>query len=150
MRGSTVSRRELCRSLRADACRVPADRCGAQQNQRPTGPHRGLHAPPTVPDPTPTRSFRHCPECGSPVLRVLRTANDKRRWDADSWRRYRCRSDRCDWQGLLSAAGRRRRTSTSASGGAVLARMGRVALLLLMAIGLGWGGLVALQLMMGL
>lgn len=81
---------------------------------------------------------------------MLRTANDKRRWDADDWRRYRCRSDRCDWQGLLAAPRHRRRPSPVTQGGvAALARMGRVTMMLLMAAGLAWGCYFALQLMLG-
>lgn len=103
-----------------------------------------------VPEADPTPTFRRCPDCGSAVKRVLRSANDKRRWDADAWRRYRCRDDGCNWQGLLRVARRRRRAARPATGAAVLARMGRVTLVLLMVVGLAWGGLVALQLMMGL
>lgn len=102
-----------------------------------------------MPDADSTLTFRRCPDCGSAVKRVLRSANDKRRWDADAWRRYRCRDDHCNWQGLLRVARHRRRSSQPAGAGAVLARMGRVTLWLLMAASLGWGGIVALQLMTG-
>lgn len=103
-----------------------------------------------MPEADPTPILRRCPDCGSGVKRVLRSANDKRRWDADAWRRYRCRDDRCNWQGLLRVARHRRRASPPASGVAALARMGRITLLLLMTVGLAWGGIVALQLMLGL
>lgn len=83
------------------------------------------------------------------MQRVLRSASDKRRSDADHWRRYRCRDDRCNWQGLLRV--KRHRRAVAAPGGvAVLARLGRAMLLLLMAAGLAWGGMLALQLMTGL
>lgn len=47
------------------------------------------------------RHARRCPDCGSPVRRIGRTANDRRRWDAEQWHRYQCTSERCHWQGLL-------------------------------------------------
>lgn len=81
-------------------------------------------------------------------MRVLRSANDKRRWDADNWRRYRCRDDQCNWQGLLQV-GTRREPQRPAHGTAVLLRMGRAVLWLLLAAGLGAGGLAALQMMTG-
>ena len=79
---------------------------------------------------------------------MLRTANDKRRWDADDFRRYRCRSDNCSWQGLLQVSGNRRARPEGPASVSVLARAGRVALALLLAGGLAWGGMVALQLML--
>lgn len=97
-----------------------------------------------------TRSSRHCPDCGGSVKRVLRTATDKRRWDADAWRRYRCRDEHCNWQGLLRVVRRHRPSGRPKGAVAVLARMGRMTLLLLLVAGLAWGGVVALQLMMGL
>lgn len=78
-------------------------------------------------------------------MRVLRNANDKRRWDADHWRRYRCRSSTCSWQGLLAV--QRRRQRSPGSGGPMVLRMGRAALLLLLAAGVTWGGISALQFM---
>lgn len=80
---------------------------------------------------------------------MLRTANDKRRWDADDWRRYRCRSAACNWQGLLSAPAQRRQRSKSRGGTSILARLGRHALLLLLAGGVAWGCIQALQFMIG-
>ena len=91
---------------------------------------------------------RRCPQCRAPVKRVLRSANDKRMVDADHWRRYRCRSDSCGWQGLLPTAGRRRVRRPVGRGTPVLVRMGRTALLLLLAAGLTWGCLQALQFLM--
>lgn len=91
---------------------------------------------------------RRCPQCRATVKRVLRSANDKRMVDADRWRRYRCRSDSCGWQGLLPQAGRRRVRRPVGQGTPVLARMGRTALLLLLAAGLTWGCLQALQFLM--
>lgn len=104
----------------------------------------------TVPDPTPKRSRRRrCPECGSAVKRVLRSANDKRRWDADDWRRYRCRSDDCNWQGLLQVSSSRTPPTTDAAQGSSMAlRMGRAVLLMAMAGGLAWAALNGLQFMM--
>ena len=81
-------------------------------------------------------------------MRVLRSANDKRRWDADDWRRYRCRDDQCNWQGLLQVGGRRQR-QRPAHGAAALLRMGRAMLWLVLAAGLGVGGVAALKLMTG-
>jgi hypothetical protein len=81
-------------------------------------------------------------------MRVLRSANDKRRWDADDWRRYRCRDDQCNWQGLLQVSGRRQ-PQRQPQGTAALLRMGRAMLWLMLAVGLGAGGLAALQLMTG-
>jgi hypothetical protein len=92
---------------------------------------------------------RTCPECGGAVMRVLRSANDKRRWDADDWRRYRCRDDQCNWQGLLQVSSRRHQPQRPAHGAAVLLRMGRAMLWLMLAVGLGAGGLAALKLMTG-
>jgi len=89
-----------------------------------------------------------CPQCGSRVKRVLRTENDKRRWDADDFRRYRCRSDHCNWQGLLMVDPERRAPAGGGRGGSVIARAGRFALGLLLAAGLAWAGMVALQAML--
>lgn len=84
-------------------------------------------------------------------MRVLRTANDKRRWDADDWRRYRCRDPMCNWQGLLSARGRRRREAESARGaGQTALRILRVLLGLGLAVGVGAAALLALQWMLQL
>ena len=76
---------------------------------------------------------------------MLRSANDKRRWDADEWRRYRCRGDTCSWQGLLQVSGGRRIRARDERGTSVLVRMGRTALMLLTAGGVTWGCLQALQ-----
>jgi len=81
-------------------------------------------------------------------MRVLRTDNDKRRWDADDWRRYRCRDPQCNWQGLLSVARRRRHPQQPVHGTAALLRMGRAMLWLALAAGLGAGGFAALRLML--
>jgi hypothetical protein len=81
---------------------------------------------------------------------VLRTENDKRRWDADDFRRYRCRSDHCTWQGLLMVAAERRAPSNGARSGSAILRAGRFALGLLLAGGLAWAGMVALQAMLEL
>lgn len=96
-------------------------------------------------------SHRRCPQCGSRVKRVLRSESDKRRIDADHYRRYRCRSDGCDWQGLMTVSERRRGDQGPDHGDAsVLTRVGRALLLLLAAGSLAWGGMRALQFMMGL
>lgn len=96
-----------------------------------------------------TRPTPQCPDCGGPVMRVLRTANDKRRWDADEWRRYRCRDTMCNWQGLLP---RKRRGQRAAGPGATPGRAVRRGLRalpwLLLAAGVGAGGLLALGTML--
>ncbi|HNU10520.1 MAG TPA: hypothetical protein PKJ45_04045 [Rubrivivax sp.] len=103
------------------------------------------------PQPGSTRSGHRCPECGGAVMRVLRSANDKRRWDADDWRRYRCRDAMCNWQGLLSTGGRRRREPRPARGAVQLARrIARILLALLLALGVGAAALLALQWMLQL
>ena len=96
------------------------------------------------------RTHHRCPQCHTRVKRVLRTANDKRRWDADDWRRYRCRSDTCGWQGLLRVSSQRRVRSTVSSGPSALARVARTAAIMGLAAGATWLGLQALQFMMGL
>jgi len=96
-------------------------------------------------------SHRRCPQCGNRVKRVLRSESDKRRADADHFRRYRCRSDGCDWQGLMTVSERRRAApEASESGTSALTRVGRALLLLLLAGALAWGGMRTLQFMMGL
>lgn len=100
---------------------------------------------------TSSSSSRHrCPQCGSRVKRVLRSSNDKRRWDADDFRRYRCRSDGCSWQGLLQVAGRRRVRMQGGAEMSMMTRVGLVVLGALLAGGLTWGAIVALQAMMDL
>lgn len=84
------------------------------------------------------------------MKRVLRTSNDKRRWDADEFRRYRCRNDNCGWQGLLLVAGRRRTRATGKGEISILARAGLVAAGALLAGGVAWGAMVALQAMLDL
>lgn len=99
---------------------------------------------------TPTTSWRRCPECRASVKRILRTANDKRRWDAESWRRFRCR--KCDWQGLLPRSPHDDNNDTrvqTRSGSLTLTRAGRAALLLLLAGVVVWGAVLALQMMTG-
>ena len=81
---------------------------------------------------------------------MLRTENDKRRWDADDFRRYRCRSDHCTWQGLLMVDAERHAPPAGARGRSILVRTGRFALGLLLAGGLAWAGMVALQAMLEL
>lgn len=85
-----------------------------------------------------------CPACGGPVMRVLRTANDKRRWDSDAWRRYRCRDAMCNWQGLLEM---HRRRATRRRQGVLprLARLARALLWLLLAALLATAGMAALR-----
>jgi len=90
-------------------------------------------------------SRRRCPRCGSRVKRVLRTANDKRRWDADDWRRYRCRSDGCGWQDLLEVSADRQGPRQAAPAASTLLRVLRAALLLLAAGGLAWGAMLLLE-----
>lgn len=80
---------------------------------------------------------------------MLRSANDKRRWDADLWRRYRCRSDSCSWQGLLQVSRGQRTRPSNEPGSTVLVRLARTMLLLLLAGGLAWGLMQALQFMIG-
>lgn len=95
----------------------------------------------------PAQAAPACPECGGAVMRVLRTANDKRRWDAQAWRRYRCRDAMCNWQGLLPA--RRRRPSRPRPGAArTLRRLARALLWLLLAGLVAGGGLAALHVML--
>lgn len=91
-----------------------------------------------------THPSHRCPQCGSPVKRVLRSENDKRRWDADDWRRYRCRNEHCDWQGLLVVSDRPPRPPRRPRGSSLLARMGRTMLYWLLAGGLAWVGLQVL------
>lgn len=80
-------------------------------------------------------------------MRVLRTANDKRRWDSDEWRRYRCRDAMCNWQGLLTA--RRRRLPRGRKGLAQrLWRLTRALLWLALAALLAGSGVLALNLML--
>lgn len=101
----------------------------------------------------PSRSSRRCPQCGGQLKRVLRTANDKRRWDADDYRRYRCRNDRCDWQGLLPVKhrGRRPRSRQQAIVDASPSvRLARAALLLALAGAVAWAGMQAVEFMGGL
>lgn len=82
-------------------------------------------------------------------MRVLRSANDKRRWDANDWRRYRCRDPMCNWQGLLSTRKLRRHKPAHGRPPAQLLRRGaRVLLWLLLAAGVGAGSLAALGLML--
>ncbi len=81
---------------------------------------------------------------------MLRTENDKRRWDADDFRRYRCRSDHCTWQGLLMVGDERHAPSDGRRGGSAIVRAGRFALGLLLAAGLAWVAMVALQAMLEL
>lgn len=98
-------------------------------------------------------SSRRCPMCGTRVKRILRTANDKRRWDADDWRRYRCRGEDCDWQGLMQASGRgRKRRSTPAQPTVTTARprWALTLLAMLLAAALSWGAMQTLALMTGL
>lgn len=80
-------------------------------------------------------------------MRVLRTANDKRRWDSDAWRRYRCRDAMCNWQGLL-AARPRREPRPRGGGGRALRHLVRALLWLLLAALLAAVGLAALNLML--
>ncbi len=80
---------------------------------------------------------------------MLRSANDKRRWDADDWRRYRCRSETCDWQGLLAVPAKRHKAVEHPSGSSTLVRVGRTMLVLLLAGGLSWVGMQTLQYLMG-
>ena len=80
---------------------------------------------------------------------MLRSANDKRRWDADQWRAYRCRSDTCTWRGLLAVSERRRVRLQSVHTLPGVLRVGLYALLMLLAAGLTWGCMMALQFMMG-
>lgn len=98
---------------------------------------------------TAPRVSLRCPDCGSRVKRILRSANDKRRWDADQWRRYRCRRATCRWQGLL-------RVRPDAIGGrsswramSLPARIAHVLLMLVVTAGLIWGGLLALGMLTG-
>lgn len=95
-------------------------------------------------------SRHRCPQCGSRVKRVLRTANDKRRWDAEDFRRYRCRSDTCGWQGLLQVGGRTRLRSDSKGQTSVLARASMLAAGALLAAGVAWGAVAALVAMLDL
>lgn len=98
-------------------------------------------------------SSRRCPHCGSRVKRILRTANDKRRWDADDWRRYRCRGEACSWQGLMQASGRGRKRRSAPAQPTVTTARPRWALTLLamlLAAALSWGAMQTLALMTGL
>jgi hypothetical protein len=100
-----------------------------------------------------TPASRRCPACGKRIKRVLRTANDKRRWDADDWRRYRCRGTTCGWRGLLPAkpatTSREERRKPQARA-ATLTRAGRAGALWLLMAGVAWSGVLALQYLMGL
>lgn len=78
---------------------------------------------------------------------MLRTANDKRRWDADNWRRYRCRDEACDWRGLLPTVHRAARPHDARS---ILRRSGRAVVMLLVAGALTWSGMQVLRYMTGL
>ncbi len=102
-----------------------------------------------MPDDLPSLSPRRCPECGGYVQRVLRNANDKRRWDAENWRRYRCRNTQCTWQGLLGVSKRRRLRPGQGGALAGAGRAFRVALLALLVAGLTWGSITALQFFAG-
>lgn len=77
----------------------------------------------------------------------MRSANDKRRWDADEWRRYRCRSDQCGWQGLLRVDERDVQEPQAPGTTATALRMLRWLLLLALVGGLTWGGVETLQLL---
>lgn len=79
----------------------------------------------------------------------MRSANDKRRWDADEWRRYRCRSDTCGWQGLLRVEERDAVRPEAPGATATALRMLRWLLLLALVGGLTWGGVETLQLLTG-
>ncbi len=86
---------------------------------------------------------------------MLRNANDKRRWDADQFRRYRCRRGLCSWQGLLPVSQRRRESASrpheraDRGDGHGVMRLGRFALLALVVAGLAWGSITALHYMTG-
>ena len=75
---------------------------------------------------------------------MLRTDNDKRRWDADRWHRYRCCNDHCDWQGLLEVLPRPHPPPVRPRGGSTLARVGRTMVYWLLAGGLAWAALQVL------
>jgi hypothetical protein len=129
---------------------VRVTRLGTIFRQEPsTRPDRAsIEVPATFLNP----ASRCCPACGNRIKRVLRTANDKRRWDADDWRRYRCRSTACAWRGLLPAreatpsrADRRKPQDRAAA----LTRAGRTGVLWLLMAGVAWSGVMALQYLMG-
>jgi predicted RNA-binding Zn-ribbon protein involved in translation (DUF1610 family) len=92
-----------------------------------------------------THATHRCPQCGSTVKRVMRSENDKRRWDAEQWHRYHCRNEQCDWQGLLRVAQRPPQSPRRPLNHSLLARLGRGMLYWLLAGGLAWTGLQALK-----
>lgn len=90
-------------------------------------------------------SSRRCPQCGSAVKRILRTANDKRAWGAEQWRRYRCRS--CDWQGLMEVSERHLPGGLPRRRPSLLRRIGRIVVLVLVTTLLAGSGLWVLELL---
>lgn len=97
-----------------------------------------------------SRDSRRCPECGSAVKRVLRTPFDKRRSDADAYRRYRCRSDHCSWNGLLRVNKSRRFARRTVTPRSPFVQAARVLVVMSVATGAAWGAVQALTFMMGL
>lgn len=90
---------------------------------------------------------RRCPDCGGRVRRILRTENDRRRWDAERWRRYHCRH--CAWQGLMRPHTHRHRSAAPAPALPLPLRIGRAAALMLLAVLVGAAALYMLRMLTG-
>lgn len=61
--------------------------------------------PPRFADmPQKSRSENDCPRCGGEVKRVHRRTHEAQTLSGSGLRRYRCDSEGCGWQGLLSRA----------------------------------------------
>jgi len=57
----------------------------------------------------PEREAHNCPACGHAVRRVRRNDADRERPDGVRTHRFQCRSEACDWEGLLAVSRQRQR-----------------------------------------
>lgn len=71
--------------------------------------------------------------------------DDKRLTDADRWRRYRCRSQGCGWEGLMQVTRRRRLPLQPEVRASRRLRLAGVTLALAVVVVLGWGAFQAVQ-----
>ena len=55
--------------------------------------------------PPPYRKRLQCPQCAASLVRIRRRVEDRRDAADPMARRFRCRANRCEWQGLLSRSG---------------------------------------------
>ena len=54
--------------------------------------------------PQKSRSENDCPRCRGELKRVHRSTHETQSLSGSGLRRYRCQTEGCDWQGLLSRA----------------------------------------------